>query len=347
MGDHDAVAPARVPDLTSLAEQMVAKARETGIELTGQDGLLTALTRQVLQSALEEEMAAHLGYDKHDPVGRGSGNSRNGTTPKTVTTEIGQVTIDVPRDRLGTFEPQVVKKHQRRLTGFDEAVISLYAKGMTTGDIAKHLADVYDTDVSRDLVSRVTDKVLDEMVAWQSRPLDPVYPVVLIDAIVLKVREGSVANRPVYVAMGVNLDGERDVLGMWTGPSGGEGAKQWMNMLTPTAQSRHAGRMHRVLRRPCWACRRPLRRSGHRRPCRPAWCTWCATASGMRRSGTGAGSPPSCGASTPRRPWHPRSRGSRTSRTSGNRPIRRWSGCGAGRGRSSCRSWTSRPRSAS
>ena len=233
MGNHDAVVvPAGGPDLTSLAEQMVAKARETGIELTGQDGLLTALTRQVLQSALEEEMAAHLGYDKHDPIGRGSGNSRNGTTPKTVTTEIGQVTIDVPRDRAGTFEPQIVKKHQRRLSGFDEAVISLYAKGMTTGDIAKHLAEVYDTDVSRDLVSRVTDKVLDEMQAWQSRPLDPVYPVVLIDAIVLKVREGNVANRPVYVAMGVNLDGERDVLGLWTGPSGGEGAKQWMNMLT-------------------------------------------------------------------------------------------------------------------
>ncbi|HIW30806.1 MAG TPA: transposase [Candidatus Luteococcus avicola] len=175
MTNDEQLLPALTPDMTGLAGQMVAKARETGIELTGADGLLTALTRQVLQFALEEEMAAHLGYDKHDPVGRGSGNSRNGSTPKTVRTEIGDVTIQVPRDRAGTFEPQVVKKHQRRLSCFDEAVISLYAKGMTTGDIAKHLAEVYDTDVSRDLVSRVTDKVLDDMQAWQSRPLDPVY----------------------------------------------------------------------------------------------------------------------------------------------------------------------------
>jgi putative transposase len=138
----------------------------------------------------------------------------------------------VPRDRHGTFEPQVVRKHQRRLAGFDEAVISLYAKGMTTGDIAAHLSQVYDTDVSRDLVSRVTDAVLADMKAWQSRPLDEVYPVILIDAIVLKVREGTVANRPVYVAMGINLDGQRDILGLWVGPSGGEGAKQWMTMLT-------------------------------------------------------------------------------------------------------------------
>jgi len=185
-----------------------------GLALTGEDGLLTALTRQVLQSALEAEMAHHLGYDRHDPVGRGSGNSRNGSTPKTVMPEIGKVTVDVPRDREGSFEPRIVAKHQRRLAGFDEAVISLYGKGMTTGDIAAHLAEVYDTDVSRDLVSRVTDKVVAEMKEWQARPLHPVYPVIIIDAIVLKVREGTVANRPVYVAMGVNLDGVRDVLGM-------------------------------------------------------------------------------------------------------------------------------------
>jgi transposase-like protein len=131
------------------------------------------LTRRVLQSALEVEMAKHLGYDRYDPAGRGSDNSRNGSTPKTVRTDVGEVTINVPRDRGGTFEPQIVAKHQRRLAGFDEAVISLYAKGMTTGDIAAHLSEVYDTEVSRDLVSRVTEKVLADMRAWRSRPLDP------------------------------------------------------------------------------------------------------------------------------------------------------------------------------
>jgi len=218
--------------MARLAGQLVEAAAERGIELTGADGLLTALTRQVLQSALEAEMSAHLGYEKHDPAGRLVGNSRNGSTPKTVRTEIGDVTIAVPRDREGSFEPLIVRKHQRRLAGFDEAVISLYAKGMTTGDIVNHLSDVYDTDVSRELVSKVTDQVLADMKLWQARPLDPVYPVVLIDAIVLKIREGNVANRPVYVALGITVDGQRDVLGLWVGPSGGEGAKQWMNMLT-------------------------------------------------------------------------------------------------------------------
>ncbi|MFA6575846.1 MAG: IS256 family transposase [Nocardioides sp.] len=236
MSEHESesttVPAVREPDMVRLAEELVASATDRGLALTGEGGLLTALTKQVLQSALEAEMAHHLGYDRHDPVGRGSGNSRNGSTPKTVTTEIGKMTVEVPRDREGSFEPRIVPKHQRRLAGFDEAVISLYGKGMTTGDIAAHLAEVYDTDVSRDLVSTVTSKVVAEMKEWQARPLDPVYPVIIIDAIVLKVREGSVANRPVYVAMGVNLDGYRDVLGMWVGPSGGEGAKQWINMLT-------------------------------------------------------------------------------------------------------------------
>lgn len=214
-------------DMATLAEQLVASASERGIELAGEGGLLTALTKQVLQSALQAEMDHHLGYGKHEVTGRGSGNSRNGTSPKTVTTEIGQIELDVPRDRAGTFEPQIVPKRKRRLTGFDDAVISLYAKGMTTGDIVEHLEEVYDTTISRDLVSTVTEKVTKQMQEWQTRPLDPVYPVVLIDALFLKVRDGSVGNRPVYVAMGVNLDGVRDVLGMWIGPTGGEGSKQW------------------------------------------------------------------------------------------------------------------------
>jgi putative transposase len=195
-------------------------------------GLLTGLTRQVLESVLGVEMAEHLGYEHSDPSGHGSGNSRSRTTSKTIRTDVGDVRIDVPRDRAGTFAPAVIPKHQRRLAGFDDAVLSLYAKGMTTGDVANHLVDIYGTDVSRELVSKVTDAVVTEMQDWQSRPLDRVYPVLLIDAIVLKVRGGQVANRPVYVAMGITVDGFRDVLGMWLGPTGGEGAKQWMNMLT-------------------------------------------------------------------------------------------------------------------
>ena len=231
-GSSGLVRAGREPDMTRLAEELVASATERGIALTGDGGLLTALTRQVLQSALEAEMAAHLGYDKGDPAGRNLGNSRNGSTPKTVTTEIGKVTVEVPLDGAGTFAPVIVPKHRRRLAGFDEAVISLYAKGMTTRDIVAHWEQVYDTSISRDLVSRVTDQVLKDMREWAARPLDAVYPVILIDAIVLKVRSGSVANRPVYVAIGISLDGVRDVLGMWVGPSGGEGAKQWMTMLT-------------------------------------------------------------------------------------------------------------------
>lgn len=224
-------------DMSQLAEQLVAQAADEGVRLTGSGGLLTAVTRQVLQTALEAERTAHLGDDKHDRAGADlagpvDGNVRNGSTPKTVRTEIGEVTIDVPRDRAGTFQPAIVAKHTRRLAGFDEAVISLSAKGMTTGDICAHLAEVYDSDISRDLVSRVTDAVLTDLRAWQARPLDRVYPVLLIDAIVLKVREGVVVNRPVYVAIGINLDGYRDVLGLWMGPSGGEGAKQWLSMLT-------------------------------------------------------------------------------------------------------------------
>lgn len=157
MSDEQARELVRVPaagavDIDGLAERLVSSAVERQVSLTGEDGLLTVLTRRVLQAALEAEMSAHLGYDKHEPAGRDGGNSRNGSSPKTVRTEIGDVKIAVPRDRAGTFEPQIVPKHQRRLAGFDQAVISLYAKGVTTGDIAAHLSQVYDTDVSRDLV---------------------------------------------------------------------------------------------------------------------------------------------------------------------------------------------------
>ncbi len=214
------------------AEALVDRARADGVELTGEGGLLTGLVKQVLQAGLEVELEDHLGYAPHDPSGRGSGNSRNGSYPKTVTTEVGQVELAVPRDRAGTFEPLTVPKYQRQLDGLADNVISLYAKGMTTGDIQTHLAEIYDTQISRETISKITDRIIEDMNAWQNRPLDQLYPVLLIDAIVVKVRDSQVANRPVYVAIGVNLDGDRDVLGLWIGPSGGEGAKQWMTMLT-------------------------------------------------------------------------------------------------------------------
>jgi transposase-like protein len=176
-------------------------------------------------------MDEHLGYGKHDVSGRGSGNSRNGTRTKTVLTEIGPVEIDVPRDTGATFDPQIVKKRQRRLTGVDEIVLSLSAKGLTTGEIAAHFADVFGARVSKDTISRITEKVIGEMTEWQNRPLDRVFPVVFIDAIHVKVRDGQVTNRPVYVAIGVSVNGERDILGLWAG-DGGEGAKFWLSVLT-------------------------------------------------------------------------------------------------------------------
>jgi transposase-like protein len=214
------------------AQALVDRARSEGVALTGEDGLLTGMVREVLQAGLDVEMSEHLGYEPYESAGRGSGNSRNGSYPKTVKTDVGPVELRVPRDREGTFEPVTVPKHVRRLEGLGANVLSLYAKGLTTGEIQAHLAEIYDTEVSRETISKITDAVLPDMVAWQSRPLECVYPVVLIDAIVVKVRGSQVANRPVYVAIGVDLEGERDVLGLWLGPSGGEGAKQWMTMLT-------------------------------------------------------------------------------------------------------------------
>ncbi len=215
-----------------LAEELVARAREQGVSLTGPDGLLRQLTKTVLETALNQEMTEHLGHDKHGPAGNDAGNVRNGTRPKTVLTEgSGQVPVEVPRDRHGTFEPQIVKKRQRRLTGVDEIVLSLYAKGLTTGEISAHFAEIYGASVSKETISRITDKVIEEMQAWQQRPLDEVYAAVFIDAIVVKVRDGQVANRPVYAAIGVTLAGEKDILGLWAG-TGGEDAKFWMSVLT-------------------------------------------------------------------------------------------------------------------
>jgi transposase-like protein len=237
MTDHD-VAVATPPDDTSelrpersLAEQLVDQARADGKNLVGPGGLLSDLTKQVLETGLEVEMEEHLGYPKHAVEGRNHGNSRNGTRSKTVITEIGPIELDVPRDRDGSFEPATVRKNQRRLDGVDSMVISLTAKGLTTGEVEAHLAEVYSTNISRETISKITDRVLGELAEWQNRPLDRVYPVIFIDAIVVKIRDGQVANRPVYAAIGVTVDGQRDILGLWIG-TGGEGAKYWLQVLT-------------------------------------------------------------------------------------------------------------------
>jgi transposase-like protein len=214
-----------------LADQLLARAEAGGVELLGPDGLLSQVTKVVLERALTEEMTGHLGYGKHDPAGRGSGNSRNGTTAKTVLTDVGAVELAVPRDRNGSFEPQIVRKGQTRLEGFNDRIIALYARGMTTRDIRAHLREMYDVDVSPDLISRVTDGVLEELAEWQSRPLDRVFPVVFIDALMVKIRDGVVANRPVYLAIGIDCEGDKQVLGLWVGPSTGESAKFWMSVL--------------------------------------------------------------------------------------------------------------------
>ena len=224
--------PAEQSAEQQAATELVRLARERGLSLTGPDGLLKQLTKTVIETALSEEMTEHLGYEKHDPAGAGSGNIRNGTRSKTVLTEAsGQVGIEVPRDRAGTFEPQIVRKRQRRLNGVDEIVLSLYAKGLTTGEISAHFAEIYGASVSKETISRITDKVIAEMNDWAVRPLDEIYAAVFIDAIVVKVRDGQVANRPFYAAIGVTLEGERDILGLWAG-TGGEGAKFWMSVLT-------------------------------------------------------------------------------------------------------------------
>jgi putative transposase len=210
----------------------MAKARTDGVELLGDGGLLAELTKKILERALDEELTDHVGYDRGDPAGRGSGNSRNGTTPKRVLTEIGAVDLDVPRDRAGSFEPRIVPKGTTRLAKFNENVIALYAGGMSTRDIGKTLKRMYSVDVSPDLISRVTDGVVDELKEWQHRPLDAVYPILYIDALVVKVRtSGTVINRPAYLAVGVDVGGRKHVLGVWLG-DGGEGAKFWLAVLT-------------------------------------------------------------------------------------------------------------------
>jgi hypothetical protein len=214
---------------TELLEELL-KTVQKPEELLGPNGLLHQLKGALMERLLEAEMTSHLGYEPNEVKGRGTGNSRNGHSTKTVETESGPVQVRMPRDRNGSFEPQAVPKHRRRLEGFDDKVLALYARGMSTRDIQGHLRELYGTDVSADLISRVTDAVLDEVKSWQARPLDTVYPIVYLDALFVSVRDGGVvAKKAVYVALGMGLDGMREVLGFWIEPT--EGARFWLSVL--------------------------------------------------------------------------------------------------------------------
>src|SRR5690348_838837 len=221
-----------IPD--EVIDQLLAGASSEE-EIAGPGGLLAQLTKRLVERAMEVELTDHLGYEPHaEPLG-GAGNTRNGTSPKTLITEHGKVGLDAPRDRDGSFEPKIVKKRQRRFEGFDDKILALYARGLSTRDIEAHLQEIYGVKVGRDLISRVTDGVIDDVRAWAQRPLEDVYPVIFLDALVLKIREGgTVQRRACYLALGVTVDGDRDVLGMWFQET--EGAKFWMQVLAELKQ---------------------------------------------------------------------------------------------------------------
>lgn len=219
--------------LESALDELLAG--KTAEEISGPDGVLKQLTRALIERAMNAELTHHLGYEKHAPAGRGSGNSRNGVTRKKVQGDFGAVEIKVPRDRSGTFEPQLIPKHERRFAGFDGKILSMYSRGMSTRDIQAHLQEIYGVEVSPSLISEVTDAVMEEVGAWQNRPLDPVYFIVYLDALFVKMRhEGRVENRAVFVAIGVTQEGNKEVLGLWSSAS--EGAKLWLQILTELRQ---------------------------------------------------------------------------------------------------------------
>ena len=200
-------------------------------DIIGENGLLKQLTKAIVERAMQAELTHHIGYEKHDSAGRGGENKRNGRSSKTLKGDFGEVEIEIPRDRQGSFQPQIVPKHERRFAGFDDKILSMYSRGMTTRDIQGHLEEIYSVEVSPTLISEVTDGVMEEVRAWQTRPLEPLYPIVYLDALVVKMRhEGRVTNRAVHVAIGVNLEGQKEVLGLWTTTN--EGAKFWLQVLT-------------------------------------------------------------------------------------------------------------------
>jgi putative transposase len=222
----------KLPD--ELVDELLAGARSEE-EIFGPGGLFGQLTKRLVERAMEVELTDHLGYEPHQEPPGGTGNTRNGATPKRLLTEHGAVPINTPRDRDGSFQPQIVRKRQRRFEGFDEKILALYSRGLSTRDIEAHLEEIYGVKVGRDLISRVTDAVMEDARAWQTRPLEDVYPVVFLDALVLKIRDGgSVQRRACYLAMAIGMDGEREVLGMWF--QANEGAKFWMQVLTDLKQ---------------------------------------------------------------------------------------------------------------
>ena len=200
-------------------------------DIIGENGLLKQLTKALLERAMQAEMTDHLGYEKHNPVGHNSGNSRNGVTRKTLKGDFGEIPLETPRDRNSSYEPQIISKGQTRFAGFDDKIISMYARGMSTREIQGHLEEIYNVEVSPTLISNVAEEVMEEVKSWQNRPLDPVYPIVYLDALMVKIREaGHVRNRAIYVAIGVNMQGQKEVLGLWAGQA--EGAKFWLRVLT-------------------------------------------------------------------------------------------------------------------
>jgi putative transposase len=216
---------------TPVSDELIDEWLKQGRKPEDVHGLLKQLTKIIVERAMRGEMAEHLGYDKHDPAGNNSGNSRNGVTRKTLKGDFGEVEVETPRDRNGEFEPRMVRKNQTRWTGFDDKILSMYARGMSTRDIQGHLEDMYQVEVSPSLISDVTDGVMEQARIWQNRPLDSFYAIVFLDALYVKIRhEGRVENRAVYVAVGINLEGKKDVLGLWTGAT--EGAKFWLSVLT-------------------------------------------------------------------------------------------------------------------
>ena len=246
----------------------------------GANGLLDQLSKALLERALQGEMTHHLGYEKHDPSGHNSGNSRNGTSAKTVKGKRGQVQLSVPRDRNSEFEPQLIAKGQSRIDGFDERVLSLYARGLSTREIGDHLEEIYGTCVSPDLISTVTDAVLDEVRAWQSRPLDALYPIVYLDALQVKIKsDGRVQNKAIYLAVGINLQGHKEVLGLWAAQN--EGAKFWLSVVS---ELKNRG-VQDIFIAGCplggsmglRVFPKPSKPSFHKLKCSCVWCIWCAT----------------------------------------------------------------------
>ena len=230
MSDKKASAAVLAATRQELIDQLVAGYQKPA-DIIGENGLLKQLTKAVFEAALRAEMAVHLGHDKHAPVGNAVGNVRNGQSVKTVTGEFGDVEITVPRDRHASFTPQLIPKHQRRFPGMDDRILSLYARGMTTREIAAHLQEMFGAEVSPTLISTITDTVADEVRAWQARPLEPLYPILYLDCLMVKSREaGTVANRAIYLAMGVNTEGRKEVLGLWSAAT--EGAKFWLSVVT-------------------------------------------------------------------------------------------------------------------